>query len=344
MTANSFAYNPALGKTPIDLPDELSVTRDFSVSAIKSLPTKANFGGSVKITDSPIKVWPNAIVEIKGDFVLKGTDVKTLPTNFSARGSVDLSDSRVSELPDAMKVGRNLNLSGSNVSKLPDDLIVEGTLNIANTRIKDLGISVQPRRITLDKAQFDGPDELFKPDKNDSSVTTITYNEYKRFPFIKYKGPVVEGEDEPEEDEKEFEIEEEPTEIEPDVEVDIPEVNIDDEEDEVDFDPDTKPSSVKKGKSVQDDEDEDEDEFEPEEVEIDYKEGDRVVINAGSDEEPEYYLVDITGKEDNEWLIEFDDGDTGTVDDINDIVGFAVKRKRKSSFDGGQLSKYLVED
>ena len=71
-----------------------------------------------------------------------------------------------------------------------------------------------------------------------------------------------------------------------------------------------------------------------------YKKGDRVVVHLGNHH---YALATVTIVRGNKWFLLFDDGDKGHTDDIEDIIGLAKNRIRKSEFRKKDIKKYLLK-
>lgn len=72
-----------------------------------------------------------------------------------------------------------------------------------------------------------------------------------------------------------------------------------------------------------------------------YKRSDRVVLNMG---DGEFALATITAIRSGKWYLLFDDGDKGDTDDINDIVGLGIARKRKAMIKKSELHKFLQKE
>jgi hypothetical protein len=80
----------------------------------------------------------------KGDLILRGTPITSLPSGLSVGGYLDLENTKITSLPSGLSVGGYLDLENTKIASLPSDLSVEGKLYLENTKITSLpsGLSV----------------------------------------------------------------------------------------------------------------------------------------------------------------------------------------------------------
>jgi hypothetical protein len=74
-----------------------------------------------------------------------------------------------------------------------------------------------------------------------------------------------------------------------------------------------------------------------------YSVEDRVVVNMGSKKKPSYFLAEIVKAKNDKFKVEFDDGDTETVE-LDAIVGIGINKKYKKEIDPEYLEDYLKEE